>query len=101
MLSSPSLKTAATQKNGGGKTCRVLALERLKKNCSRSERGFLGLASGADHRPLAKEQVPSNPVTEPKRSQNPKRPPPLLSHPNGCSFSENALGCGSSARGTA
>jgi len=31
------------------------SLERLKKNRSRSERGFLGLASGADHRPLAKE----------------------------------------------
>jgi hypothetical protein len=35
------------------------------------ERGFLGFGEA-----LAKEQVPSNPVTEPKRSQNPKRPPP-------------------------
>ena len=66
-------------------------LERLKKYRGRSERGFLGLASGADHRPLAKEQVRSNPVTEPKRSQNPKRPPSLPSKPNGCGISENAL----------
>jgi hypothetical protein len=40
---------------------------------------------------LAKEQVHSNPVTEPKRSQNPKRPLPALSQPNGYSIYENAL----------
>src|SRR5258706_141858 len=62
------------------------ALERLKKNCSRSERGFLGFGEA-----LVKEQVPSNPVTEPKQSQNPKRPPSPLPIPNGYSFSENAL----------
>jgi len=43
--------------------------ERLKKYCSHSERGFLGSGEA-----LAKEQVLRNPVTEPKRSQNPKRP---------------------------
>jgi hypothetical protein len=50
-------------------------LERLKKYCSHSERGFLGFGEA-----LAKEQVRSNPVTEPKRSENPKRP--LLVPPN-------------------
>ena len=61
-------------------------LERLKKYRSRSERGVLGFGEA-----LAKEQVRSNPVTEPKRSQNPKRP--LLSsiQPNGYSIFENAL----------
>jgi len=47
---------------------RAGGLERLKKYCSHSERGFLGFGGA-----LAKEQV-RNPVTEPKRSQNPKRP---------------------------
>jgi cysteine desulfurase/selenocysteine lyase len=51
-----------------------LAAERLKKYCSRSERGFLGFGEA-----LAKEQVQSNPVTEPKRSLNPKRPPSSFS----------------------
>jgi hypothetical protein len=45
----------------------------LKKNCSHAERGFLGFGEA-----LAKEQVPSNPLTEPKRSQDPKRPLSLL-----------------------
>jgi len=40
---------------------------------------------------LAKEQVQSNPVTEPKRSQNPKRPLLGPFQPNGYSISENAL----------
>jgi hypothetical protein len=44
-------------------------LEHLKKKCSHAERGFLGFGEAS-----AKEQVQSNPVTEPKRSQNPKRP---------------------------
>jgi hypothetical protein len=43
--------------------------ERLKKYCSHSERGFLDFGEAS-----AKEQVWNNPVTEPKRSQNPKRP---------------------------
>jgi hypothetical protein len=46
-------------------------LERFKKYCSHSGRGFLvfwrGFGEGAGL---------NNPVTEPKRSQNPKRPPP-------------------------
>jgi hypothetical protein len=44
-------------------------LERLKKNCSHAGRGFLGFGKAS-----AKEQVQRNPVTEPKRSQNSKRP---------------------------
>jgi hypothetical protein len=39
----------------------------------------------------AKEQVQKNPVTEPKRSQNPKRPLPPPPFPNGYSIFENAL----------
>jgi hypothetical protein len=64
-----------------------ILLERLKKYCSHLERGFLvfwqGFSEGAGLK---------NPVTEPKRSQNPKRP--LLSHPfpNGYSIFENAPG---------
>src|SRR5271155_4098636 len=61
-------------------------LERLKKYCSHAERGFLvfwrGFGEGA---------CPLRPVTEPKRSQNPKR---LLLHPSpphGYSIYENAL----------
>jgi hypothetical protein len=65
---------------------RTVVLERLKKYCSHSERGFLGFGEAS-----AKEQVQENPVTEPKRRQNPKRP---LRHswlPNGYSIFENAL----------
>jgi len=40
---------------------------------------------------LAKAQVPTNPVTEPKRSPNPKRPLSHPSQPRGYSISENAL----------
>jgi hypothetical protein len=61
-------------------------LERLKKFCSHSERGFLGVGEA-----LAKEQVQGDPVTEPKRSQDPKRPLPPSLIPNGYSISENAL----------
>jgi hypothetical protein len=39
-----------------------------------SREDFWLLASGADHRPSAKAQVQSNPVTELKRRQKPKRP---------------------------
>jgi len=61
-------------------------LERLKKYCGHSERGFLGFGEAS-----VREQGQSNPVTEPKRSQNPKRP--LLSsiQPDGYSISLNAL----------
>ena len=51
----------------------VKALERFKKYCSRVERGFLGLGEA-----LAKAQVSENPVTEPKRSPNQKRPLPFF-----------------------
>src|SRR5581483_6213632 len=60
--------------------------ERLKKFCGHSGRGFLGFGEA-----LAKEQVQSNPPTEPKRSQNPKRPPPTSFTSNSYSISENAL----------
>jgi len=43
-------------------------LERFNKNRGRLERGFLGFGGAS-----AMAQV-ENPVTEPKRSQNPKRP---------------------------
>jgi hypothetical protein len=52
------------------------------------ERGFLGFGEA-----LAKEQVQRNPVTEPKRSENPKRPLSFSIFPNGYSISENALWC--------
>jgi hypothetical protein len=58
----------------------------LKKYWSPSERGFLDFGEA-----LAKEQVHSNPVTELKRSQNPKRPLPVSFQPEGCSIYENAL----------
>jgi len=62
------------------------SLERLKKYCSRSERGFLvfwrGFGEGAGLKNL---------VTEPKRRQKPKRPLSLSLLPNGYSISENAL----------
>ena len=48
---------------------RLLKPERLKKNCSHSERGFLGFWRGFGEGAGLK-----NPVTEPKRRQNPKRP---------------------------
>jgi hypothetical protein len=50
------------------------------------ERGFLGFGEAS-----AQEQVQSNPVTEPKRSQNPKRPLPSSIQPDGYSISLNAL----------
>ena len=40
---------------------------------------------------LAKGACPQRPVTEPKRSQNPKRPLLLHLHPCGYSISDNAL----------
>jgi hypothetical protein len=50
-----------------------MLLERFKKCCSHSGRGFLvfwrGFGEGAGL---------NNPVTEPKRSQNPKTPPPYF-----------------------
>jgi hypothetical protein len=69
-------------------------LERLKKYCSHAERGFLGLGERCRSSALAKAQVPTNPVTEPKRSPNTKRPLSHPSQPRGYSISENALkGC--------
>jgi hypothetical protein len=41
----------------------------LNKYCGYSERGFLVFGEAS-----AKEQVQKDPVTEPKRSQKPKRP---------------------------
>ena len=68
------------------------ALERLKKYCSHSERGFLMARPARTFgEALAKEQVQENPVTEPKRSQNPKRPLCLSWLSNGYSIFENAL----------
>jgi len=61
-------------------------LERLKKYCGHLARGFLGFGEAS-----AKEQVQSNPVTEPKRSQNPKGPLPSSIQPDGYSISLNAL----------
>ena len=52
----------------------ILKPERLKKFCSHSERGFLKARPARTlGEASAKEQVQRNPVTEPKRSQNPKR----------------------------
>jgi len=69
-----------------GAEVRIKSLERLKKYCSRSERGFLvfwrGFGEGAGL---------NNPVTEPKRRQKPKRPLSLSLLPNGYSIFENAL----------
>ncbi len=69
-------------KMGGGSSF----LERLKKYCSHSDRGFLGFGEDS-----AKEQVQEDPVTEPKRCQNPKRPLHPSRFPNGYSIFENAL----------
>jgi hypothetical protein len=63
-----------------------LNMGRLKKYCGHSERGFLGFGEAS-----AKEQVQCNPVTEPKRSQNPKRPLPSARQPDGYSIYLNAL----------
>jgi len=61
-------------------------LERLKQYCGHSQRGFLRFGVAP-----AKEQVHSNPVTEPKQSQNPKRPFPSSVQPDGYSIPFNAL----------
>jgi hypothetical protein len=54
------------------------APERPKQDGGHAERGFLGTGEAS-----VKEQVQSNPVTEPKRSQNPKGPLPSSSQPDG------------------
>jgi LPS-assembly protein len=59
--------------------------ERLKKHRAHSERGFLSFGEA-----LAKEQVGTNPVTEPKRSQNSKRPFSFPFFPNGHGIFEHA-----------
>jgi hypothetical protein len=65
---------------------KAVGLERLKKYCSHSERGFLefwrGFGEGTGSR---------NPVTEPKRRQKPKRPLLPSSFTNGYSIFEYAL----------
>jgi len=67
-------------------------MERLKKYCGHTERGFLVPGRGsAFGEALAKEHGHNGPVTEPKRSQNPKRPLLLLPYPRGCTIYENAL----------
>jgi hypothetical protein len=65
---------------------KIHSLERLKKYCRHLERGFFGFWRGFGEGAGLK-----NPVTEPKRGQNKKRP--LLSSflPNGDSIFENTL----------
>jgi hypothetical protein len=60
--------------------------ERLKKNWSRAAARNFG-----DWRGLSEGTCPQRPVTERKRSQNPKEPLLSFSHPHDYSFSENAL----------
>ena len=67
------------------------SLERLKKYCSHSERGFLGFGEWCRSSAFGEGAGLNNPVTEPKRSQNPKRPLLFLPQPNGYSIYENAL----------
>ena len=68
------------------------APERLKKYCSRSAasggrpRGLLVVLAR-----LSEGACPLGPVTERKRSQNPKGPLLSFLHPHGYSFYENAL----------
>jgi hypothetical protein len=62
------------------------ALEHLKKYYSRAERGYLRFGEAS-----AKEQCLHRPVTEPKRSQNAKRPLFHSFSPRGYSISLNAL----------
>ena len=63
----------------------MITPERLKKCYSHSERGFLVFGEAS-----AKERVLTNPVTEPKRSQKPKRPLLSIPPPNGYNIFENA-----------
>ena len=60
--------------------------ERLKKCCSRSAARNFGVLAR-----LSEGACPQRPVTERKRSQNPKEPLPPFPHPNGYSIFENAL----------
>jgi hypothetical protein len=60
--------------------------ERLKKCCGRSAARNFGVLAW-----LSEEACPKRPVTERKRSRNPKGPLRLPSKPNGHSISENAL----------
>jgi hypothetical protein len=69
-----------------------LDLERLKKNRSHAERGYL-MASPAwtfgewcRSSTFGEGAGLKNSVTEPKQSQNPKRPVPFCSSPNGYSI---------------
>jgi hypothetical protein len=58
----------------------------LKKSYSRCGARIFGFWQG-----FGEGAGLNNPVTEPKRSQKPKRPLAHLSHPHGDNFSENAL----------
>jgi hypothetical protein len=60
--------------------------ERPKQDGGHAERGFLGAGEAS-----AKEQVQSDPVTEPKRSQNPKGPLPSSPQPDGHRLALDAL----------
>ena len=69
------------------------APERLKKFRSHAERGFLMARPARTFgEALARAQVRSNPVTEPKRSQNPKRPLGITVFPRGYGTFDNARG---------
>jgi hypothetical protein len=61
-------------------------IERLKKYCSHLKRGFFGFWRGFGEGAGLK-----SPVTEPKRSQNQKRPLLFSIFSNGYSIFENAL----------
>jgi hypothetical protein len=63
------VSTAAQAGGLGIEIHKIQSPERLKQYCGHLERGFLCFGEAS-----AKEQVQSNPVTEPKRSQNPKGP---------------------------
>src|SRR5580692_7911738 len=60
--------------------------ELLKKYCSHVERGFLAFWRG-----FGKGACPQRPVTEPKRSQNPKGPLLSFLHPHAYRIYDNAL----------
>jgi hypothetical protein len=57
----------------------IRQLERFKKHYSHSGRGFLGFGEWCRSSAFGEGAGLKNPVTEPKRSQNPKRPPSYFS----------------------
>jgi hypothetical protein len=72
------VSTSAQASGLGIDTHQIQNPERLKQYCGHLERGFWGFGEAS-----AQEQVQSNPVTEPKRSQNPKGPLPSSIQPDG------------------